>query len=394
MNNEFVVNAGLDQLLENLPVGSIKKATGNFLYGINHRQIQTPVPSVRDRYGYVFFTRPQLNMEILNISNHRGFYSLLTDNKNSYNRYTRLMLDPRLCWNGINSGLTSPFVDPNTAFIPLLTNSAVSVSGFPDLVTPTYTSQSGLFGEEISFVDGTVNHYESYDLDCTFRNIRGSPLIYLFYIWEQYQMLMFEGILNRYFDFITENEIDYMTRIYRIVTDQQNKYVTQIACTGASFPLNVPTGSIFDFDIDQPYNLKNSEISIRFRSMGFCAFEDIIKYEFNMAGAIFNPGLRKLLEYDLNNENSDTLRNDFGTVYSNVAGCGMVKIPHELSNVSQQTSVTNIFYNMNFRAYPYINLQTNELEWWVDERVFNQNSADGFKNLVTAGRQVNNMIGD
>jgi len=85
-NQETIINSSIDQLLENLPVGSIRKAIGNNLYGINMTQSQAAVPSARDAYGFTFFTRPQLNLSIYNLSNYRGFYNLLTDNALSYQR--------------------------------------------------------------------------------------------------------------------------------------------------------------------------------------------------------------------------------------------------------------------------------------------------------------------
>ncbi len=379
-----VINSSVDQLLENLPVGSISKAIGNNLFGINFRQTGNAVPRSKDMYGFTFFTRPQLNLSRINITNYRGFYNLLTNNPTSYQMFTRMMLDPRLGFNGGTNGggLKSPFIDNENPFISILTNNTVSLSGWPDLSVPTHTSEAGLYGEEHSFVDGVTNHFESFDMDVTFKNTKGNPLIYLFYIWIKYESLVFEGILNPYLDMITENEIDYNTRIYRVILDQQKRYVTYIAATGASFPVNVPTGNLFDFNVDTPFNTKNSEINIRFRSLGFTAFEDILKLEFNKTLAIFNPGMKKVLKSDLaDGSDSDKARDD-GTVVYRISGCPYVKVPHYLA-MSMDTSVFgNNFFSVNHRAYPYINLITNELEWWVDERRFKDSSQKGFKDAV------------
>lgn len=377
--SEIVISASIDQMLENMPIGSISKAIGNNMYGINFRQTGNPVPRAKDMYGFTFFTRPQLNLTRLNVTNYRGFYNLLTDNSLSYQAFTRLTLDPRLQHAG---KLTCPFVDKNNAFIPILTNNVQSLSGWPDLVAPTYTSESGQFGEEHSFVDGVTNHFESYDLDVTFKNTKGNPLLYFFYIWIKYQTLVFEGILNPYIDMITENEIDYNTRIYRLVMDQQKRYVTYIGATGASFPINVPTGALFDFNVDTPYNTRQAEINIRFRSMGFIAFEDILKLEFNKTGAIFNSDLRKILEFDLGSGTDNSKARDDSTRVYKIPGSNLVKIPHFLA-MSIDTSVfSNSFFNINHRAYPYINLITNELEWWVDERRFRTSAQNDVKDMI------------
>lgn len=376
---EVVISSSIDQMLENMPIGSVSKAIGNNLYGINFRQTGNPVPRAKDMYGFTFFTRPQLNLTRMNVTNYRGFYNLLTNNNISYQAFTRLMLDPRL--QHIDQ-MTCPFVDMNSPFISILTNNVQSLSGWPDLTVPTYTSEAGLYGEEHSMVDGVTNHYESFDLDVTFKNTKGNPLIYFFYIWIKYQSLVFEGILNPYIDMITENEIDYNTRIYRLVLDQQKRYVTYIGATGASFPTNVPTGSLFDFNVDTPFNTRNTEINIRFRSMGFIAFEDILKLEFNKTTAIFNAGMRKVLESDLGSGSDEFKARDDGTIVYKIAGSNYVKIPHYLA-MSMDTSVfSNNFFAVNHRAYPYINLITNELEWWVDERRFRQSAQKDVKDMI------------
>lgn len=376
---EVVISSSIDQMLENMPIGSVNKAIGNNMYGINFRQTGNPVPRAKDMYGFTFFTRPQLNLTRMNVTNYRGFYNLLTDNNLSYQAFTRLMLDPRLQHNG---KLICPFVDMNNPFIPILTNNVQSLSGWPDLTVPTYTSEAGQFGEEHSIVDGVTNHYESFDLDVTFKNTKGNPLIYFFYIWIKYQSLVFEGILNPYIDMITENEIDYNTRIYRLVLDQQKRYVTYIGATGASFPINVPTGSLFDFNVDTPFNTRNTEINIRFRSMGFIAFEDILKLEFNKTTAIFNAGMRKVLESDLGSGSDEFKARDDGTVVYKIPGSTYVKIPHFLAMSMDASVFSNSFFNVNHRAYPYINLITNELEWWIDERRFRTSAQKDVKGMI------------
>jgi len=373
IDDELILDSSIDQVMSKLPVGSIKRAVANTLYGINFTQTGNAVPKDRSTYGYTFFTRPQLNLSLANVSNYRGFYNLLTDNSLSYQRFTRMILDPRM---GYNDTLKSPFVDNENPFISVLTNNIVSLSGWPDLVVPTYTSDTGIYGEEISFADGVTNHFESYDLDVTFRNIKGNPLLYLFYIWIKYQTLVVEGILNPYIDMIAEREIDYNTRIYRLVMDQQKRYVMYIGATGASFPLNVPTGNLFDFNTDTPYNTRNSEINIRFRCMGFIGFEDILKLKFNQTVAIFNPEIRKLLLSDLNNTNDEAVAREDSHVVHRVPVCKYIKIPHSLGMLTEGIMTGDTFYSINHRPLPYINLVTSELEWWIDERWFNTSNVD------------------
>lgn len=376
---EIVIDGSIDQILENLPIGSITRATGLNLFGINFRQTGNVVPRAKDSQGFVFFTRPQLNLNSMNVTNYRGFYNLLTSNPVSYQRFTRMMLDPRL---GYGDRLKCPFVDNENPFFSILTNNIMSLSGWPDMTVPTHTSEAGLYGEEMSFVDGVTNHYESFDLDVTFKNTKGNPLIYLFYIWTKYQTLVAEGILNPYLDMITENEIDYNTRIYRVILDNQKRFVSHIAATGASFPLNVPTGNLFDFNTETPLMTRNTEINIRFRCLGFTAFEDILKLEFNKTNAIFNPQMANLLSYDLENQSDLDRARENPSVAYRVPGCSYVKLPHLLASTMEMSIMDNSFFSSNHRAYPYINLITNELEWWVNESKFKDTAEKNFKSQI------------
>ncbi|WP_396190426.1 hypothetical protein [Flavobacterium sp.] len=398
-DDEYVINQSLDSILESLPVGSVQKAIANNLYGINFRQTGNPIPRSKNHNGFVFFTRPQLNMSTLNLSNYRGFYNLLSQNRASYQRFTRCVLDPRMGSTGpldTSPGITSPFVDRYNPFISVLTNNAVTGSGWPDITAPVYTSEAGLYGEEHSMVDGVSNNFEAFDADFVFRNSKGNPLIYMFYIWVKYQTLVSEGILNPYMDMITEREIDYNTRIYRIVLDNQKRYITDIACTGASFPINVPTGNLFDYNSQEPYLTKNGEINIRFKSNGFVAFEDIIKFWFNSVVAIFNPDMKRVFQHDMDGSPFDenVARENTATVYK-VPGCRYVKIPFLLNLAADIDGIGNGLLSVNHKAVPFINLHTNELEWWVDERRFQANMQQDFEDeLSNSGYGSNDDVID
>ncbi len=340
MASKTIVDHSLDDYFQTTPIGSVEKAISNNLYGINHRQIKGLVSSNKDVYGYTFFVRPQLNLQTENVRNERRFYSLLSKLDTSIQRFVRTTLDPRLMTgykfadNSIPA-ISCPLVDINQAFIPILSNSLISISGWPDIIAPTHTSKPGLYNEVYSQVDGLSRYYETFDLTASFRNSRGDPILYLFYIWLHYSSLVFEGYLVPYIDFITENEIDYMSRIYRLVLDKEKRIVTKIAATGVAFPISVPTGSFFDYNEDKPYNDQNNEISIRFKCLGVNYQDDILIREFNATSIIHNLAMK------------DGIRES-----------AMVKI----SQIN-----LGLFNN---RGYPRINPDSYELEWWVEKNYY------------------------
>lgn len=340
-----------DDVFQNLPIGSVEKSIGNNLYGFNHRQIPGMVPMNKDVYGMTFFTRPQLNMTAGNLRNVRMFYPLMTQSPISLQRFVRCSLDPRVMEgnegpNGISGkGLECPMVDNRQAFIPVLTNNLKSLSGWPDISAPTFSSKAGVYGEVYSHVDGITRNFESFDIDCSFRNTKGDPILYMFYTWVHYQSMVYEGLFIPYIDYILENELDYTGRIYRLILDETRRYVKKIYATGASFPISVPMGSFGDFSSEQPYNDQNKDITIRFRSLGAQYLDDILVKEFNDTVVIFNQEMKAV----------QTIRrvpNDV-TIAGNV-----VKVPYGL-----------LVY-FNHRGYPWIDPNTYELEWWIPKTYY------------------------
>lgn len=321
----------LDDFFQTTAIGSVEKAIGNNLYGFNHRQIRTSVPINKDTYGLTFFTRPQLNMQGDNIRNIRRFYPLLTTNPVTIHRYVRCMLDPRLAADNI----TCPLVDNQQAFITILSNNLTNISGWPDMVVPTFTTKEGLYKEAYSQVDGIVENYSAYNINATFRNTRGDPIVYLFYIWAFYQSLVFQGLIVPYPDYIIQNRLDYNTRIYRLILDVNKRYVTKIAACGVAFPISDPIGQFFDYSDEKPYNDQSRDITIQFQCLGAQYFDDILVKEFNQTVQIFNPEMR------------DEFRD--GT---------LVKLS------------PNLIGYFNNRGYPRINPDDYELEWWVPYEFF------------------------
>jgi len=345
-----VSNKSLDDVFSAMPTGSLERAILNNLRGINHRQIPGMLPSNRDMPGLTFFTRPQLNMQRDNLRNVRKLSQLLTNVPTSMQTYIRCMLDPRLV-TGVSfkssessnattiPAISCPIIDNMSAFIPFLTNNTTSQSGWPSISVPTFTSKPGLYNEAYSMVDGRVVNEEVWDLNVNFRNTRGDPILYMFYVWVLYMSFVFEGKLVPYLDFITENEIDYNTRIYRITLDYAKRKVTKMAATHASFPVGVPIGDPFNVSGDQVYSDANQEIGMSFRCHGVDYFDDILVKEFNETVALFNPSM-----------SSDYRSKD------------MLEIPFASIN------------SYNHQGYPYIDPKTSELKWFITQKDYTSTS--------------------
>lgn len=349
-----VINSdySLDDYFQASNVGSVQRAIGNNLYGINILQVPGAVPSAKIQQGYTFFTRPQLNFQTDNLRNDRKFYRLLTENSASLSRAIRCLLDPRLIAGYKFGGthippISCPIMDNQLAFIPWLTNNIINISGWPDVAVPTQSSTPGLTNEVQTIVDGLTDNREQFDITATFRNTRGSPILAMMFYWERYASLAFKGDVVPYLDYIVNNRLDYNTRIYRLVMDQNKRFVEHIMATGAAFPISNATGTLGDFNVETVYSDQANELPIIFRANGFEFMDDILALEFNNTVAMFNPSMK------------DGKR-----------ASSLVKINADLKNL------------FNYRSYPYINTDTAELEWWVPKSIYENRSTTFLENNI------------
>lgn len=331
----------VDQLWQQTSVGSIQTAIGDNIYGINHRQTPGSIGINRDYYGLTFLTRPRMNLSSENLRTIRQFGPLLSTVPNSYQRIVRCLLDPTLAQS---QGISSDFVDPQQAFIPLLTNTLLSCTGWPDVEVQSFAAHEGVAKETYGFVDSVVEQYGTYDITATFRNIPGDPILLMMMTWLWYSSLVYRGMIIPYPDALIANEIDYNTRIYRLVLDPSRRFVTKIAATGASYPTNAPYGAAINHDADHPINQNNAQISITFHSYGVMYMDDILVDEFNRTSGLFNDGM---------------LAQNFQGKPPNQTNPYYTKVP---------LAALPIFNN---RGYPRINPLTYELEWWVDTQEYN-----------------------
>ena len=210
----------------------------NHVYGINHRQTPLAVPMNKDQYGLCFFTRPQLNLQSENLRQKRFMHPLLDTNPISYYRLIRCTLDPRLMTgygdDDVNSNenvdaISCPIVDNQSAFIPVLTNSLTSISGWPDMKLPIAQSQEGKYKESHIMVDGVTEDYSAYTLNASFRNSRAS-------LCDDFQVdgVGYKRISGAKMEKVEDCENGLAT--YKLDLQPTNNYL-QAASVGVSYPI-------------------------------------------------------------------------------------------------------------------------------------------------------------
>lgn len=336
------VNQVLDHLMATTAFGATNTSVGAAYWGFNHRNTSTPIPINRDGAGLVFFTRPDMNLSHSNIRHYRAMNALQTDASLSLPRIFRNTLDPELGRDMQTEGsicrmVECPVVDNMQAFIPLLTNTCISLSGFEDMEAPLASTKAGAYGEAINFVDGHSDKFGIYDITTTFRNMVGDPVTMLMYYWIRYMTAVRQGIMVPRFRNVFENRIDYQSRIYRLSLDHSRTFIQKIACTGASVPKFTPIGAAMNFEADKPFNASNDQVSVTWSGHGLYYMDDFIVRSFNSTVVMFNPSMAP---------------NKRESVYK--------KIPMDALTL------------FNNKGYPYILTDTMELSWWVSHQDYNQ----------------------
>lgn len=323
-------------------LGELSIANSLMARGFNHRGLGNPVTTNLDNNGMVFFTRPNLNLSEANLLTKRVLSVLTTTNEYSIPRMIRAYLDPR--GNGTpdiprgakrhNEGAlcTTPLVDRNSPFIPLLTNNLLSLNGWKDIDMDSYTSPEGKARQTFSQIDSIGEILDSFTLTANFRNVPGDPITLMILTWLLYSGWVYRGDLMPYPESALEEEADYNTRIYRLVLDPSRRYVQKIACCGVSYPTAISIGASMNFNAEKPYMDDTAQITVPFRATGALYNDPIIIYWFNKITFNFCPLLKE-----------------------SVAGrsTAFVKMPFDSSN------------DYNYRGLPHINEETLELEWWL-----------------------------
>lgn len=337
--------------------------------GINLIGASQPTITNHQSNGLVFFTRPMLNLTQSNLKLDRVFDEYADAPEMSYPRMARVMLDPinernqlikdnknRMVNDPHDGSVTSPLVDPFNPFMPILTNTLSTLSGWPDPAMNVYVSDKGILGEQWMKADGHMKIYENFSLTTNFMNTDGDPIFHLFYLWTHYMGLITQGKISMRPQMRAARRMDYFTRIISFALDPTRTFITHWANTGVGFPTIYGGSSIHDYDVSKRYKSNQEQKSIQFQCLG-AEYNDLITLvEFNKLVGRFNPDLNiyhpAMGGINTTNGNKDLVP------YGNFRTRGS-KTPAYVKLTANEKAAGN------FHAYPLINIYTKELEWWM-----------------------------
>lgn len=317
-------------------LGNIDSANYQVLHGINKRTKGNLVAPNLDKQAYVFFTKPGLNLHESNLLEAPKLQYLADDDPNSLNNAIKCYLMPKVnepaipeLRNPIVTGIRSNIVDDKSPFISVLTNTCLSLNGWPDNVADYLLSPAGVGGEVYGIGDSFTEYKGDFDLTGVFANIEGDPVTTLLSASFEYSARVKNETMRPFSSAISGQFIDYSTRIYVLITDPSERWLQKIACTGYTLPGSVPESAAFNFDANTTYAQGNNEVSTSFKCFGAVYNDPAIIRWFNTTQEKYNPSMKE--------------------------------------GIRQQT-MTKISpaekLRFNYRGYLRIS-QINELEWWV-----------------------------
>lgn len=252
--------------------------------------------------GLTFITRPKLNFTTQSLRQDPILSMLDTLDPVSFQFAIRCYLDTKFSrgkhsYNGtpiMRLAEQCPFFNSESPFIIPLSNCLMSMSGWPDPVIDTETTEGGFYSEDQTFAKGSDRLSRSYDLTLTFRDIQGGFIIALLYVWHRFIELVTRGEVTAYMEDIAARRLCYTCSIYRLVLDPSRQFVTKWAKATGCFPKSPPMGSFFNFGERESFITSTAQYSIPFTVNKVEYMNPLILRDFNTISKRYSQGLQNL----------------------------------------------------------------------------------------------------
>ncbi len=320
LNGAFGANGG----------ASYSSPLGNILRGV---KILGPgvqlAPIADDVIGLVFVNRPLLNLSDDNVRKSPRFSLFYQAGSGSLAGYVRGLLDYRTAML-----YPHPALDNKSAWISPLTNLVKKSDGFPDLDLEIETSQPGIRGEVHQWPSSILEENGKFTINQTYHNPKPGFMPFLFETWESYipEVRLGDHEMEPYPEAVFGNWWDFDCRIYHFIMHKNIRNIENMFMTIQSIPSTYPMGALATIDNDSPSRRGQGqdELTVSFSSVGarFNTFK--VADSFNGATVFFNPAMAD----------------------------GKREATYRKLKPSE-------FLNFNYQAYPWINIETMEMEWWV-----------------------------
>lgn len=238
----------LDRIFKDLGRGSSLTRYQDTLRRTAKSTVDIPLPQAKESQALLYVTRPLMNLSTGNLRESRILDQLNNTNPDSLQRFVRCLLDPMSNKGLQTAQIDSNFVNPYDPFMPIISNTLLTLSGWPDIVMKVNTSNEGVMKESWKMASGTHEINNGFSLTTNFRNIEGDPILLLIFTWLVYMSSIRLEDMKPWAYSSLANRKDYESRFYEFLLDPTGRFVTKWADCAAAFPTTLPIGNYFNIN--------------------------------------------------------------------------------------------------------------------------------------------------
>lgn len=270
--------------------GSLINQTELFFSRLDRYGTNT-LPGNVEHAGLTFFTRPKLPLTRGNLQQCPALIGLDSTDPRTFAFAIRMWLDTKMSKSAawIKKALECPFFDNKSAINIPLSNACVAQSGWPDPFVQTFTTTGGFFQEDQTFAIGSDRLRKTYDLNFTFKETQGGPILGMLYAWYEVMSCLAEGTMVAYSEDIDAQRLCYTCSIYRFLLDPSKRHITHYAKATGCFPKAPPMGALFNQSRGELNVSAATEISIPFVANKIEYDDPRILLDFNMLMTRYCP---------------------------------------------------------------------------------------------------------
>lgn len=247
--------------------------TSDDLYRFNRYNLPTGSTFMGGLKGYVFFTRPDLNLfkpnnsqdTVDNVGNYLGALGDLKGITSSadWSNYSALQSD-------------TPFQCP---FIPILSNNAKNYSPEDQSIDIIEQGETN-WGSKIKYGRHGVPSRSAGSFNITFSDTKDLHVYKLISLWTDYIENVYLGFISPKMDYIYKKILDYAVSMYYIVLRQDGREVVYWEKLVGVFPKNRPDSAFATNTNNFTYPEFNIQFEYSLKSKGGMLDPNVI-YEFN-----------------------------------------------------------------------------------------------------------------
>ncbi|MCP4394316.1 MAG: hypothetical protein GY804_08665 [Alphaproteobacteria bacterium] len=254
-------NLAIQKISESAGAGGFYNTLQVFLTEIDRYKFRNTNSNL-ELTGLTFITRPKLNLSAVSLKQSQKLSMLNSTDPSSIQFVTRCLLDPKFADRHIALVESAPNLNHQSPFIPMLTNSLRSISGWPGKIMGTSTTIGGFHSENQVFAVGSDRLRKAYDVSMTFADAPNSIVLNLWDYWFEFIDLLMNGDVLMYPEDTDAQRMCYTFSVYRLMFSPCMRYTTSWCKGTGSIIQTNPIGEKFNFSNDEVYSQAAQEFSI------------------------------------------------------------------------------------------------------------------------------------